>query len=80
MNFAYFQNLSLKDPPKLEKIHEIPWYFQKHTCKMLEPHWKHAPLPAHSLYSSQSVELKQFPSYYETPCTMTNCFSRDISS
>ena len=52
----------------LEKFVKFLWIFRNRNSKCLNLIGKNTPFPAHSLYSSQSIEPKLFHSHYETPC------------
>ena len=69
MYFEYFLNYCIKVPLKFENYANIFRIFGNIISKCYNLIGKKFPLPAHSLYNSQSMQLKLFHHHYETPCS-----------
>ena len=70
MYFPYFQIFSTKVPLKFEKYMKLLDIFGDIISKCPDIIRKNTPLPAHSLDSSRSIELKLLVNHYETPCSL----------
>ena len=78
MYFPYFQIFSTKGPLKFEKYIKLLDIFGDIISKCPDIIRKDTPLPAHSLDSSRSVELKLLVNHYETPCRLISIVSKPI--
>ena len=68
MYFPYFQIFSPKVPLKFEKYMKLLDIFGDIISKCPDIIRKNTPLPAHSVDSSRSIELKLLVNHYEAPC------------
>ena len=72
MHFPYLQIFSNKVPLKFEKYMKLLDIFGDIISKCPDIIRKNTPLPAHSLDSSRSIELKLLVNHYETPCSISS--------